>query len=42
MRSMLFEIVAIVIVLTFGAWLGVMRWNECRRIHPFWYCASAR
>ena len=21
-------------------WLGVMRWNECRRIHPFWYCVT--
>jgi hypothetical protein len=23
-----------------GVSCGVARWRECRRIHPWWYCAS--
>ena len=27
-------------VLAIGAILGYARFNECRRVHPLWYCMS--
>lgn len=29
---------AIVALITFGCWYYVVRLNECRRLHPLWYC----
>lgn len=25
-------------VLTVGSLIHMAKWNECRRVHPFWYC----
>lgn len=24
---------------TIGAWASWAHWSECRRLHPWWYCA---
>lgn len=23
-----------------GIWMDIKVWNECRRIHPWWYCVA--
>ena len=33
---------AVIGLLLSGAACEVMRWNECLRVHPFWYCAGEK
>ena len=33
-------IMLVTCLISFGWWLALCRWHECRRIHPWWYCAG--
>lgn len=38
----LLTVVFIVLLLAWSASCGVMQWNECRRLHPWWYCVGEK
>ncbi len=29
----------VAVVILGSGYVGWARWEECRRVHPFWYCA---
>jgi len=31
-----------VVVMMLSAFCGITRYNECRRIHPWWYCMEGK
>lgn len=36
------NIILVVALLALGISCGVMRYNECRRVHPWWYCMGEK
>lgn len=40
MKEAITYIVLGVLIFSLSAYCGIARWNECRKYHPWWYCAS--
>ncbi len=40
MSEKVITIGAVLIILSLSMSCGLTRWNECRRLHPWGYCAS--
>ena len=40
MNSNVTGALAVAAILAFALFVGCSRYNECRRIHPIWYCVG--
>lgn len=40
--SGLFKILFVLALMGLSISCGVMRYNECRRVHPVWYCLGGQ